>query len=65
MEIKTNNQGETILSFSEEEIKILNEKKQLILTTEVASSFFKIFLSIFATMHKQVDQYMNQTKNDK
>lgn len=65
MEIKTNNQGETILSFSEEELKILNNKKQLILPEKTAIEFFSIFMSIFATMNKQIDQYIqNQNKKN-
>lgn len=62
MEIKTNNQGETEIIFSEEEIKILNEKKKLILPTETADKFFSTFLSIFATMDKQIIKYIQDQK---
>jgi hypothetical protein len=65
MEIKTTAQGESILSFSEEEIKIINNKKKLILPPEIASTFFKVFLSVFATMDKQVSEYIEKQKNEK
>lgn len=65
MEIKNTAQGEIILSFSKEEIKIISNKKKLILPPEIASVFFKIFMSIFVTMDKQVDKYIEEQKNEK
>jgi hypothetical protein len=56
--------NEIVITFSEEEIKILNKQKELKLPAEVASTFFNTFIQIFFTMDTQLKKYINeQNKN--